>query len=391
MLTRYADAKQVTQSQTHLFALDGFRACLALWVFFGHLADACGYGNKLLSLHPLAVDLFMVLSGFLMVHTWKEEIHATQFIKKSTLNFYLMRFFRIAPLYYLLLLICYLFGPALAHMHDVILKEMPPPWAQSISNFDPHTDWNFEGFRWIWMHLSFLFGLFPGMENSTPLPDWSLSLEMQFYFVFPLLLVLLRKIPIILIAIVVAITAFWAPKLWGNYLDAGTLSHFGQPSFLPYRLNAFFAGMIVALWSRSRTGTGKISLGQKILLALTAFFCILPLSKPVILVYLLFVLISYRQIPVISKMLSLKPMRFLGDISYSIYLCHILIVYPVVYGLIQSAHFLQRSPLERFSLSLLITMPIVILSSYILYRFVELPSIRIGKKLSQASKSPVHR
>jgi len=54
----------VTKLPSHLDALDGFRACLALWVYFGHLANASGFSNRLLGLHPLAVDLFMVLSGF---------------------------------------------------------------------------------------------------------------------------------------------------------------------------------------------------------------------------------------------------------------------------------------------------------------------------------------
>ena len=375
-----------THSTSHLDALDGFRAGLALWVYLGHLAHASGFSNRLLGLHPLAVDLFMVLSGFLMVHIWKQDLQQTRFLSQSTLNFYLMRFFRIAPLYYLLLLICYAFGPSLATMHDVVLKALPPPWAQSMPNFDPQTDWSFNSFRWVYLHISFLFGLVPGMENSTPLPDWSLSLEMQFYFVFPLLLILIRKIPILLLAIAAAVLAFYAPRLWGNYLDPGLLSHFGQPSFLPYRLNAFFAGMIFALWLRQRASAQPLNRIYKTILPLAACICILPLSKPVILGYVFFVAISFKKIPLISSLLSLKPLRFLGDISYSIYLCHILIVYPVVYVLLQAPGFLELSSLARFSLSLLLTLPLVIFSAYLLYRFVELPSLRFGKKVSKGSR-----
>jgi peptidoglycan/LPS O-acetylase OafA/YrhL len=374
-----------SKSPSHFEALDGFRACLALWVYFGHLANASGFSNRLLGLHPLGVDLFMVLSGFLMVHTWKQDLQQTKFFSQSTLHFYLMRFFRIAPLYYLLLMICYAFGPSLAMMHDFVLKALPPPWAQSIANFDPQTDWTFNSFRWFYLHISFLFGLVPGMENSTPLPDWSLSLEMQFYFIFPLLLILVRKIPVLLIAVAVAVLAFYAPKLWGNYLDPGILSHFGQPSFLPYRLNAFFAGMLAAFWLRQLASTETTNRFYKILFPLAACICILPLSKPVILGFLFFVAISFKKIPVISPLLSLKPLRFLGEISYSIYLCHVLIVYPIVYILIQAPGFLELASIERFAISLLLTFPLVIFSSYILYRFVELPSIRFGKKISQGS------
>lgn len=381
------DSTSHPSTSSHLNSLDGFRACLTLWVYLGHLANASGFSNRLLGMHPLAVDLFMVLSGFLMVHTWKQDLHQTKFLSQSTLNFYLMRFFRIAPLYYLLLFICYAFGPTLAMMHDFVLKALPPPWAQSIANFDPQTDWTFNSFRWLYLHISFLFGLVPGMENSTPLPDWSLSLEMQFYFIFPLLLILIRKIPILLIAVIAAILAFYAPKLWGNYLDPGILSHFGQPSFLPYRLNAFFAGMLAALWLRQlASAKPPINRFYKILFPVAAFICILPLSKPVILGFLFFVAISFKKIPLISTLLSLKPLRFLGDISYSIYLCHILIVYPLVYALTQAPGFLQLASIERFAISLLLTLPLVILISYILYRFIELPFIRIGKQISQGSR-----
>lgn len=389
MLVSSVNGKQLSQSKNHLFALDGFRAALAMWVFLGHLADTCGYSNKLLALHPLAVDLFMILSGFLMVHTWKQEIRNTNFFSKSTINFYIMRFFRIAPLYYLLLLACYLFGPVLAHMHDVILKEMPPPWAQSISNYEPHTNWGFEGFRWIWMHLTFLFGLTPGMENSTPLPDWSLSLEMQFYFVFPLLLVITRKIPLIITAIIVAAIAAVSPKLFGNYLDAGIWSHFGQPSFLPYRLNAFFAGMLVALWLKSNAGSKQKNITKQLLIGCAAIISVLPLSKPVILLYLLFTAICYKKIPYLSKLLSLKVMRHLGNISYSVYLCHILIVYPVVYLLIERTVFITLLPIERFIFAVSATLPLVIIFSYFLYRYVEIPSIKFGKKLSTPAPCPL--
>ena len=366
----------------HLYALDGFRALLALWVYFGHLADASGFTNRLLALHPLAVDLFMILSGFLMVYTWKQDIRTTRFISQSTLRFYIMRFFRIAPLYYLLLFVCYHFGPSLAFMHDLILKEMPPPWARDIVNYAPQTDWTFSSFQWFYTHITFLFGLFPGMENSTPLPDWSLSLEMQFYFLFPLLLVITRKLPIILFAGIISAVAFASPKLFGNYLDPGVLTHFGQPSFIPYRLNAFFAGMLAAFWLKEQSGKDKNNMQSIAILWISALISIAPLSKPVILAYLFFIAISYKRIPVITWMLSLNFMRNLGHISYSIYLCHILIIYPIVYALIQHTLFLTMLPSQRFITALAITLPLVISFSYILYRWVELPSIRIGKKFS---------
>ncbi|CAH2786711.1 MAG: Acyltransferase 3 [uncultured Caballeronia sp.] len=40
-------------------------------------------------------------------------------------------------------------------------------------------------------HLTYTFGMFPRYAFNTPLPDWSIGLEMQFYAVFPLLMLLI--------------------------------------------------------------------------------------------------------------------------------------------------------------------------------------------------------
>lgn len=364
---------------SHLNALDGFRACLALWVYLGHLAAAVGFKNYFLDRHALAVDLFMVLSGFLMVHTWKQNSDQYRFFSKATLAFYCARFFRIAPLYYFLLLVCYLMSPSLAQMHDYSLKAIPPTWAANIEGYAPNTSWDFEGFNWIWLHLTFLFGLVPGMENSSPLPDWSLSLEMQFYLVLPILLIWLKNVPLIVVAIACAALALTAPKLFGNYLDAGLFTHFGQPSFLPYRLNAFFAGMIPAIFLQ-QTDSKKNTYKTNIIYFLASFICILPLSKPVFILYLLFIMLVFNKSFEIFFILKLPLFRFIGKISYSLYLSHIIFTTSIVYFLIQNSTFLSFNSTERFFISLIITFPIVIFLSYVLFSTIEKFFIKFSKK-----------
>ena len=381
LFTEIANPSNLVTQYAHLSALDGFRACLALWVYLGHLAAAAGFENRLLSAHPLAVDLFMVLSGFLMVHTWKSSADQKLF-SKNTLSFYCIRFFRIAPLYYFLLLVCYIWTPVFDQMHDFSLKAIPPIWAQGIAGFDPQSIRGFDSIQWVVMHLSFLFGMVPGMENNSPLPDWSLSLEMQFYLILPVLLIWIRKTPLLLTAIFAAILAALSPRLFGNYLDSGILTHFGQPSFLPYRLNAFLAGMILAIWLRNEA-LNKNSRSSKIYTVTAALICVLPLSKLVILAYIIFVFLVTNQSPRLSKLLSLKPLRFLGDISYSIYLSHILVVTPIIYWLIKDTRFLTIAPSIRFLWGLGLTAPLVVTLSYLLYRFIEQPSIAKGKWLSR--------
>ena len=371
-----------TPDFTHLASLDGFRATLALWVYLGHVAYAVGLFNPALALHPIAVDLFMVLSGYLMVHTWKGSLGNDKFLSRTTLAFYSGRFFRIAPLYYFLLLLSYFALPTLAEMHDVTAKVFPPPWASDLANYAPQTSWNFDNFRWFFLHTSFLFGLVPGMESSTPLPDWSLSLEMQFYLFLPALLIFIKKIPPVFLAITVALMCVASPKLLGNYLDPGWLVHFGQPSALPYRLNAFVAGMILAIWLKNRDNDQPCG-PRDIYAAVSAMICILPLIKPAILLYLLFVLLATGKTLIFSSLFSLKPLRFLSEISYSIYLCHILIVTPVVFWLTRQVEFINLSPLLRFLIAVGISAPLVIAMSYGLFHLVETPFIKLGRKLAK--------
>ncbi len=369
---------------SHVAALDGFRAGLALWVYLGHLSQAVGYSNYFLGLHALAVDLFMVLSGFLMVYTWKgsQQVHLS-FLKTSAL-FYLARFFRIAPLYYVLLVVCYVFLPQLNQMHDDALKLIPPPWVQDLTQYNPKSGWVFDSLRWFYLHVSFAFGVVPGMEASTPLPDWSLSLEMQFYLIFPALLLLLGKGPwaLLVLALSAAVLALFAPGLFGSYLTPGSLAHFGQPSLLAYRLNAFLAGMALAFWLRQRRLQAPSRL-VNVVTVLAIVICLLPLSKPVILIYGVFAALTFDKIPPLNWLLSRKPFKILGDISYSIYLAHLLVVIPAVYWLLQSSTFMGLSAVAKFCCAVGLTCPVVLGASYLLHQFVEQPAIRLGRSLSK--------
>lgn len=376
-------AQSPTVAKSHLYALDGFRALLALWVYFGHLAYAVGYHNYLLGLHALAVDLFMVLSGFLMARSWTQTAPNRQSFFRRVLQFYNARFFRIAPLYYLLLIICYIFLPSLTAMYDFIQRTMPPPWAQSLANYNPSAGWNFDSLRWFYLHATFTFGLVPSMEASTPLPDWSLSLEMQFYFIFPALFWLMLRVPSLLLAALLATLAVAAPLLFGNYLTPGTVAHFGQPSLLLYRLNAFLAGMLIAYLSLLCVKQ-TITPWRAFLVIASCVICIAPLSKPVIAAYAVFCVLTLVKIPFLTTLLSTRPLCLLGQISYSLYLAHVLVIIPIAYWLLTLENFVTISATGRFIAAATISTPLVILISYGLFRFIEQPFIQFSKRTATA-------
>jgi peptidoglycan/LPS O-acetylase OafA/YrhL len=368
----------------HLSAFDGVRGLLAIWVYLGHLANAVGLHQYVLAAHALAVDFFMIISGFLMVYTWKTNLHENAFDLKTTLRFYVNRFFRIAPLYYLLLLICYLALPTLSLMQTGVLKAFPPIWAESIPDYTPGVSWSFDNLRWLILHLSFGFGLVPGMEASTPLPDWSLSLEMQFYLILPLLLLLFSRIPIFLLALGAALLAIGSPSWFGNYLEAGSLAHFGQPSVLTYRLNAFIAGMLLGYFLRLQTKTDTVSFSRRtVYLLICAIICVLPLNKLVAVGFFCLAALAIWRIPFATAIFSHPSLRWAGDISYSVYLSHLLVVIPVIYWLTQHTYFMSLTVGWRFALAIVATGPCIFIISYCLYKTTEQPGIKVGRWLAQ--------
>ncbi len=110
----------------------------------------------------LSVDLFFALSGFLITELLLREHRATGSVRIG--RFYVRRFLRLAPALYVMLVILYFVTRPLENAHNL--------WANAIwvNNFLPVHDMGA-----IW--------------------TWSLAIEEQFYLTFPLLLLLVLRLP----------------------------------------------------------------------------------------------------------------------------------------------------------------------------------------------------
>ena len=168
--------------------LDGLRGLAALWVLFGHLVILTGFRLPVLSKPDLGVDLFILLSGFLMVFQYRLRADVEDWRAPGTwAAFWTRRFFRLAPLFYVALAVALLAGPALYADRVAIDGFLGEP-------LQPRERFADASLANIAAHLSFVFGLLPDYAFRTPLPDWSLGLEMQFYAAFPFLVLLARRI-----------------------------------------------------------------------------------------------------------------------------------------------------------------------------------------------------
>jgi peptidoglycan/LPS O-acetylase OafA/YrhL len=231
-------------------------------------------------------------------------------------------------------------------------------------------------------HFSFAFGVLPDFATRTPLPDWSIGLEAQFYFVFPFLMLLALRFGYRKTVSIVSTVSFLTVLSSPSYFHG-----FAMPACLPLRLYAFGMGMLIG--ARMHSAVGRV---WPILIALPlAAHFIVPgvdvkaaIAQTVLAVC--FLGITQKQVG-FWHTLIVPARRFLrhgiiqklGLFSYSIYLLHLLVLLPMGAALLQHEWFVKSTPVVRlltlFSASAIIVVPIASL----LYMFVEKPGVRLGK------------
>lgn len=159
----------LAQSSKHRRDIDGLRAIAILGVLAFHfgLGFTGGYGG---------VDVFFVISGFLIAGILKSELEAGSF---SIARFYVRRFRRILPAFTVFAVVTTVFAATILFAHDFRNYGIILLAAVTMTS-------NFAVMRET--------GYFDGAAISKPaLHTWSLSVEEQFYVVFPILLFLLYR------------------------------------------------------------------------------------------------------------------------------------------------------------------------------------------------------
>ena len=160
--------KQGPLERTYYPALDVLRGIAIILVFFYHTFHFIPF----FEFGWMGVDLFFVLSGFLIT----DLLLVTQKNKNFFRNFYIRRFLRIFPLYYLVLTVFLVLSP----------------YFFSQQNLNEYTYYNQNQF-WFWAQLQNWLFVTKGLGNSPYLSHlWSLAIEEQFYLFWPLLV---KKFP----------------------------------------------------------------------------------------------------------------------------------------------------------------------------------------------------
>ncbi|MER8726093.1 acyltransferase [Mesorhizobium sp. M1027] len=362
--------------------LDGLRALAAIWVLIGHCLLLTGWHIPILGEPDLGVDLFIMLSGFLMVFHYQLRQDKEPWQRPETwLKFWTRRYFRIAPLFYVMLFAALALGPYLYQSRMVIDEFL----LRSPQAPERYLD---SGLKNIGAHLLFLFGLVPDFAYRTPLPDWSLGLEMQFYAVFPAIMLLVRRLDWVWSAILVPATGSAIVFLMGQLSV-----HFPMPSFLPLKMQIFLCGMLLAGVVHQRQKRPFVYLTLAMLLAALPFGGGYGLSKLLMreaLVVGFFALVLYRMLPgmmgtvarKIAMTLANRFFHLMGELSFSIYLIHLLVLQPAAALVITQFGHELSAPL-RFAIVVVVVLPVVCLLSWITYTLIEVPGQKMGRFVVQ--------
>jgi peptidoglycan/LPS O-acetylase OafA/YrhL len=321
------------------------------------MAFAGSFPRYLPSLEPLGkmtwvgVDLFFVLSGYLLGRTLFLNRNKDLFF----LAFYGRRALRILPLYWLILALVFL-------LNDTGSEKI---WPYLL--FTQNIGWAFEG-RW---------GPF-GLEAT-----WSLAVEEQFYLLLPFVI---RYCPHKYVPYLLGAAIATAPAL--RYICHASGYPYAAYSLMPCRMDALFAGVLAAWFNLNYSYSCRRN-SKAIFLALTlsglSFFGLLllqdlyPLSfwmsvvgHSVIACFFSvgFLLVSNTPEPQTSIVsFILQILAFFGRGAYSIYLFHIPIVILIYATFGISLTTKVAAVLAVFALS------------WITWKFVEEPCIRLGHKL----------
>jgi len=329
------------------------RAVAAYLVVFVHLSELLPETPTTTFFHDKGysgVDLFFVISGFIMVYTTsRKKITASQFL--------LNRIRRIVPLYYLVTF--FVFGIAITF--PLIFQNTSPDSYALLKS------------------LTFVpFEKSPGRIYPLYYLGWTLNYEMFFYLIFALSLSLWYDMRVMLCA-----TSIVGLVLFGRYVSSPgniILYFFSQPIMLDFAL-----GMILALlrdqisgamhripvlpWLTLSFGTVSLLTASSLLPIAPSFYA--PPTNTFVTFGLPMTLIVMAAIGLDDVRTRGQPWQCfqeIGDASYSIYLSHFFIVG----ALTAFANHVHLPPTLRIMLAL-ITIPLTAIVGICLYRFFERP------------------
>lgn len=324
-------------------ALDGLRGVAVLMVFLYHTIQKPAAGN-------LGVDIFFVLSGYLITAKLIEELDASSTV--GILRFYVSRCLRLLPAFFVM---CMLYEGLHYCFPGIVSLARPLPLLAFLFTSNLY-----------WMH------------GAQPFPiashTWTLATEWQFYLVWPIVASYALRVrrhrtstavALISLAIglmVVETYGVAVPKFEGILIGAAMailLSQTGDKR-LPFRN----AGVALAATAGA---IGLVFLAPKA----AELSSIAAIALSGIAIYAMTTPGQQRPVPVLSGDL----LNYFGRISYGLYIYH----FPIV----AVAYVAGQSPMHMFLIGTVVSIPLADFS----FRFVEEPAMKLRRLMSKRKVS----
>ncbi len=364
-------------NKTQLSSLTPLRGIAAIWVVIFHydeFLNFMGLGflidrdvSMLIGKGYLLVDFFFLLSGFVICHAYGESLSTGN--KGSTRNYLWARFTRLYPLH--------AFAMFALLFQFIWLKYAHAEYAKGWDSWYPTYDF----------FVYLLFGQSSGIlkEFSWNLPSWSIAAEWWTYVLAVLFLPYINR------GFTKRTILTWVFATCGLLLLSSQKDTFD----LDFTINAgtlrclfsfiIGVGLYQAYLKLVNTETFFANDSTFIFASVCAVLAISfsPLDLLIIPIFCIIIISAVLNKNRVNTALNIKPLKILGDISYSIYLMQIfwLSAWSIWFDLYyKPAHLdvIPSPPLKLIWLALCIL--VLIASSYLTYRYVEIPAQKLLRK-----------
>ncbi|OAT79245.1 acyltransferase [Mangrovibacter phragmitis] len=317
-------------------------------------------GNILFGSGAFGVDLFFMISGFIIVASTEKRITAAQFI--------IRRFFRVYPTF----IFVFIIGILSAYNSEPLEKLLR-------SLLLIHKDYSKPS---------------PGFGYNTLGPAWTLTYELYFYFIFSISLIVSREnrvlissilitLPLVIIQLYVTgsitLAGTGAIQIPSETTLYGVIRFISSPILIEFVIGMFLYTLYHKVEHMRNSYSGII-----LFLCIGIFFTFYFTPRDYDIAnfgmdgygfWSLFLMIGFLQYEKSTHFSGLESLNFLGDISYSLYISHYLIINIL-------NHYHPDFWINLTGLSKIIFIVTFCISvACIIHYFIEKPSIRIGKML----------
>lgn len=290
----------------HRADIDGLRSVAILPILLFHAGVSTLAGGF------VGVDIFFVISGFLITSIIVREVECGQF---RLIDFYRRRAVRIFPALIAMIALVLAFGA-----WRLLPSEFERLAASAMASLAFASNIHF------WLVADYFS---PDAELMPLLHTWSLGVEEQFYIVFPLAMMVIARfarrhlLPILALATALSFAGGWI---------LGVGSPVAAFYLLPVRAWELLAGSLVAVWSLDaalRPAGPRREIAAIVGAGLMVAAIVLvrdgpgfPVPQALLPVAGTALLLACGEGTAVGRVLSLGPLRYIGRISYSTYLWH---------------------------------------------------------------------